>query len=580
MHPDLPPLNRFPLAREHSKSAEMIAEANLYLSNLKLQTTLLPQAHLEHMQTADLAGLIPKNVLTEALVCPNGPYDRTLTITRAAILFFIADDYMDSTFEAKHNFLREIKNILNGHPDPGVSGLAREIRDLFKTFATTSTEPEYRQYVRVTHEWFKVNGGAYQFHTFARYAAGIYVSDEQLSDPLLSRCLDLGIGPSPRNLNVECLPTSDETDITIIENDLASYEKEIVHEKQPNGRPALNLVGLILRHGADDRQFMTALDVRLFLRMEIERYEEMFHASLSTALSDMDDKGVPKSDHRRHWLYNLPYIISGNTWWGQTCSRYNIPGKPVLRKIIHLEGGGDIIEPEPACMVLGDSERDLIYLGGFPGSKLLADVAWRQSESPSVWEDRTGRLFFRYRHVQASGRALGEPKRTPLADQTKTEGKQSLHSGPSSAHAASEAPRLSSVDPSFGDCDMILERYKYFVVGRKSAFAAAINCRDLGATGSDDLYSPRLRLLPSITTYGIAALGLPGHSGCMGYISTAQASFRNGSADPASTHGGIARRRSAEIITADSVATPRLSVTHGGAARQAAPRKGLNAVND
>ncbi|KAJ7351364.1 isoprenoid synthase domain-containing protein [Mycena albidolilacea] len=357
MHPDLPPLNRFPLAREHSRSAEMIAEANLYFSNLKLQTTLSPQARFEHIQTADSAGLIPKSmqqyyhltdVLTEALACPNGPYDRTLTITRAAILFFIADDYMDSTFEAKLNFLREIKNILNGHPDPGVSGLAREIRDLFKTFAATSTEPEYRQYVRVTHEWFRaeedpvhptdisaylkmrrVNGGAYQFTTFARYAAGIYVSDEQLSDPLLSRCLDLGI------------------DITIFENDLASYEKEIVHEKQPNGRPILNLVGLILRHGADDRQFTTALDVKLFLRTEIERYEEIFHASLSTALSDMDDKGVPKPDHRRRWLYILPYIISGNTWWGQTCGRYNIPGKPVLRKIIHLEGGGDIIEPEP-----------------------------------------------------------------------------------------------------------------------------------------------------------------------------------------------------------------------------------------
>ncbi|KAJ7355223.1 hypothetical protein DFH08DRAFT_803272 [Mycena albidolilacea] len=51
------------------------------------------------------------------------------------------------------------------------------------------------------------------------------------------------------------------------------------------------------------------------------------------------------------------------------------------------------------------------------------------------------------------------------------------------------------------------------------------------------------------------------------------------SAYPVSTHGGIARRRSAVIITADSVATPRLSAAHGGAARQAAPIIGLNAVN-
>jgi hypothetical protein len=75
---------------------------------------------------------------------------------------------------------------------------------------------------------------------------------------------------------------------------------------------------------------------------------------------------------------------------------------------------------------------------------------------------------------------------------------------------------------------MILECYKYFVVGRKSAFAAAINFRDLGATGCyrNDLYSPLLQLLLSITTYSIAVLGSSRHLGCMGYISTAQASFR------------------------------------------------------
>ncbi|KAJ7333317.1 isoprenoid synthase domain-containing protein [Mycena albidolilacea] len=362
MHLDLPPLNHFPLAREHSRSAEMIAEANLYLSSLRLKTTLLSQAQLEHMRTTDLAGFVPKNVLTEALVCPDGHYDRTLTISRAVILLFIADDCVDSTSEAKRTFFHEIENILNGHPDPCESGVAREIRDVFQTLAVTSTEPEYRQYVRRIREWFRrvvifsldqgstksmgcdraevdpvhptkistylemrrKNVAGYATAALARYAAGIYVSDEELSDPLLSRCSDLGI-------------------------DLASYEKEILQEKQSTGRPTVNLVGLILEHGADGRQFTTPSEVKLFIQEEIERYEGMFHASLSTALSDMDDKGVPKSDHRRRWLYILPYIVSGNAWWGQTCGRYNLPGKPVLRKIIHLEGGGDIIEPEPAC---------------------------------------------------------------------------------------------------------------------------------------------------------------------------------------------------------------------------------------
>jgi hypothetical protein len=50
------------------------------------------------------------------------------------------------------------------------------------------------------------------------------------------------------------------------------------------------------------------------------------------------------------------------------------------------------------------------------------------------------------------------------------------------------------------------------------------------------------------------------------------------SANPASTHGGIAQHRSAAIITADCVGTPQLSAAHGGAARQAVPIIDLNAV--
>ncbi|KAJ7839705.1 hypothetical protein B0H14DRAFT_3869657 [Mycena olivaceomarginata] len=53
---------------------------------------------------------------------------------------------------------------------------------------------------------------------------------------------------------------------------------------------------------------------------------------------------------------------------------------------------------------------------------------------------------------------------------------------------------------------------------------------------------------------------------------------RPSAADPRADIVRRARRRSAAIITADCVAAPRLSARHGGAARQIAPRNGLNAV--
>jgi hypothetical protein len=67
---------------------------------------------------------------------PDGEYDKMLTMARANILYFIADDCFESTTEAhilallllfiladiwrsgsqeKHTFIKEIKNIFKGH---------------------------------------------------------------------------------------------------------------------------------------------------------------------------------------------------------------------------------------------------------------------------------------------------------------------------------------------------------------------------------------------------------------------------------------------------------------------------------
>ena len=99
--------------------------------------------------------------------------------------------------------------------------------------------------------------------------------------------------------------------------DVASYDKEIENRIQSNGMRPVNLVDLILTHGVSGRQFKTPLEVKLFLRKEIEHYEELFYEALSIALSD---KELQKSDHTMQWLAALPYIVSGNTWYSQIVS--------------------------------------------------------------------------------------------------------------------------------------------------------------------------------------------------------------------------------------------------------------------
>ncbi|KAJ7904206.1 hypothetical protein B0H13DRAFT_2024947 [Mycena leptocephala] len=270
MHPDLPPFSRFPLAREHARSAEIIAETAHFISKLDV-TAFKSQAQRQKFLDDDLTQIITRGI-------PDGQYDKMLTMARANILYFIADDCFESTSEEKHTFMKEIKDIFKGHTASNESALARSFRDLYQNIAAASTGLEYQQYVRLSYQWLRsneetvnhteitaqlkwrrVNSGGYFFFAFARYAVGIYLSDEQIDDPLLAKCADIAI-------------------------DISSYEKELENQTHSDAILPPNLVAIILAHGVDDRQFTTPLEVKLFLREEIERYEEMLYAALSAAL--------------------------------------------------------------------------------------------------------------------------------------------------------------------------------------------------------------------------------------------------------------------------------------------------------
>lgn len=140
--------------------------------------------------------------------------------------------------------------------------------------------------------------------------------------------------------------------------DIASYEKEL-----RDGTANVNFVTFLLKHGIDGRRFVSSSAVKEYIgQIIIPELEAKLHDCLGAALKNSLGQ---KGDIGR-WLNALPYIVSGNTWWTQLVSvhadrrhiiihltapqttRYNIPGHPVPRKIIHLEDIGDIVEPEPA----------------------------------------------------------------------------------------------------------------------------------------------------------------------------------------------------------------------------------------
>jgi hypothetical protein len=59
MHPDLPAFSRFPLAREHARSAEIIAETDLFISKLDV-TIFKSQAQRQKFLDDDLTSIISR----------------------------------------------------------------------------------------------------------------------------------------------------------------------------------------------------------------------------------------------------------------------------------------------------------------------------------------------------------------------------------------------------------------------------------------------------------------------------------------------------------------------------------------
>ncbi|KAJ7136760.1 isoprenoid synthase domain-containing protein [Mycena epipterygia] len=351
----LPSLAKFPPARQHPRSDELIVETHAYfMKSWPLAVGLC----------ADYAAFGTKTI-------PDASYDKILWACKAYMLLFILDDRIErevrrsvilyvpevTVSQEKQTLASRVKGLIRGDINPGESQVDMVMNTIFRGIEAGCTGQQYSQFSRLTIQYLKaqnpqpytdiqtyldfrrMNAGGYLVLSLSRYALDIHLTDEELNERSLVASETVAL------------------DLCVLCNDVASYEKEM-----RAGAANVNLVTFLLKHGVEERRFASASAVKEYVCQIITDLEGKLHNCLGVALKNSTGQ---KEDYRR-WLKALPCIVSGNTWWSQLVSfmqillkydasshhvikttRYNIPGHAVPRTIIHLECTGDIVEPEP-----------------------------------------------------------------------------------------------------------------------------------------------------------------------------------------------------------------------------------------
>ncbi|KAJ7122139.1 isoprenoid synthase domain-containing protein [Mycena epipterygia] len=334
----LPSLANFPPARQHPRNDELIAETHAYF------VKFWPEELAVELR-ADYAAFGTKSI-------PDASYDRMLWVCKACMLLFLLDDRMEREVrhsvilyvpevtvpQEKQTLASRVQGFIRGDINPGESQVDMVINTIFRGIEAGCTGQQYSQFSRVTVQYLtaqtpqpytdiqtyldfrRLNAAGYLVLSLSRYALDIHLTDEELNERSLVTCETVVL------------------DLCILVNDVVSYEKEL-----RAGTANANLVTFLLKHGVEERRFASASAVKEYICQIITDLEGKLHNCLEAALKHSLGQ---KEDYRR-WLKALPYIVSGNTWWSQLTTRYIIPGHPVPRMIIHLEGIGDIVEPEP-----------------------------------------------------------------------------------------------------------------------------------------------------------------------------------------------------------------------------------------
>ncbi|KAJ6536246.1 isoprenoid synthase domain-containing protein [Mycena capillaripes] len=334
-------LSVFPPAREHIRAKEIIAATHIFfLENWPFAS----QKQQDIFLLCNLPLSICRNI-------PDGEFEKMICACKAFVVLFLTDDWIEKEFQESGvcDLNNRIAQIILGEMVPRAGYTVEELaHSVFREMEASTGVEQYRQFSHRAAEFLGsqetrvyenlsqyldhrcLNIGGYCLTAAPRYALDIYVTDQELQHPLLAICERLAI------------------DAISMENDVASYDKELQQTTLGN-----NLVAMLLQHGIDGRGFVSAFAVKVYIRERIVECEARLDSAISEALADSI---LGTSDTVPRWLHALPYVVSGNTWWSQETARYNLPGKPVPRTVIHLEGIGDTIVPEPLCVLDRDDQ--------------------------------------------------------------------------------------------------------------------------------------------------------------------------------------------------------------------------------
>ncbi|KAJ7226915.1 isoprenoid synthase domain-containing protein [Mycena pura] len=278
---------------------------------------------------------------------PDAPYERALWTAKVYVLLFIGDDLgeVEGNLAVKRYFYRCVNEDMRRDMAPEESlPWERVISTIFGGIRDSSAGEQYQRFARTFREFWtantvqappytdlegylrfrRLNCAGYWVLATTQYALDLRLTDEELADPKLALCESLCVDA--------CAMENAENHVLL---DVASYDKELA-----SGSPSANLVALLLK---EDNGLASAAAVKDHVIKIIADTEAKLHSCLDEALKNSDRR----SDDFVRYLYAIPYIVSGNVWFSQHCKRYNIPGNPVPRKVIHLEDGEDFIEPVP-----------------------------------------------------------------------------------------------------------------------------------------------------------------------------------------------------------------------------------------
>ncbi|KAF8507401.1 terpenoid synthase [Gautieria morchelliformis] len=239
---------------------------------------------------------------------PAADFDRMVWVGRAAGIFFLADDYVD-TGRMVHR-ISGFKRAATGtgplHPEDRAE-LCHDI--VFRAIKATCHPRTLKQITRCAHEWWDslihdpfLNLDQYLaarplssgLVPFFRYTLNINLTDEQFDHPLMRAAEGI------------------ISEHVALANYFFSYAKE-----KMSSTDETNILRLL-----QDFEDLTYEEAKVVLENKIRQKEDAF---IPAGMAVLNDPELGKDPEVRRWIACMPYIMGGNNAWSQEVRRSAIP---------------------------------------------------------------------------------------------------------------------------------------------------------------------------------------------------------------------------------------------------------------